>query len=653
MGSDFELITDSNGSPGILFIDKGGKKVNVGSKLSDFIIQKKLGEGNFGSVYLVLSKITKKLYAMKEIKSNRYKTDQQRLEVEKEIKLLENLHHPHVITYFTSFRENDSIFIITEYINGGSLENLLKRNIELGKLIDEKTIWNFLIQSLSGLLYLHENKKIIHRDIKPDNLLLDRDGNIKISDFGVSAINSDNVEDLLKCHGTVRGPIQFMAPEVGLGLQYDFKSDIYMLGLTFFFMMSNTLPEKKIEFGPLIIPIKDKNAKIPDIYSDVLKNFIQTLLNSPDQRPSTKRAYSKAITIYSYKYLKITSICSVLQCFFSIKAFCNYFKGERVKTYIENSEVNDNRKYLITKTFKDAFINVNPSYFNYESAKNECLKFRIIFYANKERLISNSEIDPHDFIEALLNRLHAELNKPVIHKVNQNPGDFNIEDEENNNKNNQEVQIDETNEMSVISAAIKKFSEKFRSKISDLFYYIAKTIVDCPECQTLLKYDSSIHCMCGLYPERASIYLSKTDLNIYDLFKHYRKKRLFLDENINCPKCGKIQKNVNRTKIFYTSPINLILSISDQNENKYKLTIDEYINIGEFVQRTDVSNVNYHLIGAIFIEQNEQEGRKYVSITRKENNDGWFYFNGNSIQDCTFNDLINHKKLQILFYSSQ
>ena len=145
--------------------------------------------------------------------------------------------------------------------------------------------------------------------------------------------------------------------------------------------------------------------------------------------------------------------------------------------------------------------------------------------------------------------------------------------------------------MSVISAAIKKFSEKFRSKISDLFYYIAKTIVDCPECQTLLKYDSSIHCMCGLYPERASIYLSKTDLNIYDLFKHYRKKRLFLDENINCPKCGKIQKNVNRTKIFYTSPINLILSISDQNENKYKLTIDEYINIGEFVQRTDVSNV--------------------------------------------------------------
>ena len=95
-----------------------------------------------------------------------------------------------------------------------------------------------------GLLYLHETKKIIHRDIKPDNLLLDSEGHLKISDFGVSAIKNDNVEKLLKCHGIVAGPIQFMAPEMALGDMYDFKSDIYILGLTFFFMMNNKLPEK-------------------------------------------------------------------------------------------------------------------------------------------------------------------------------------------------------------------------------------------------------------------------------------------------------------------------------------------------------------------------------------------------------------------------
>ena len=278
MGAEFELMFDKNGKPLIAFIDKGNKKVNVGSKLSDFKVIRELGKGNFGSVKLVSSNLTHKLYAMKEIKASLYKSEGQRKEVEKEIKLLENLDHPHIIKYFTSFSENNDFYIITEYINGQSLESLLKKNIEQGKLVEEKLLWKLLIQSLSGLLYLHETKKIIHRDIKPDNLLLDLDGNLKISDFGVSAINSENVEDLLRCHGTIRGPIEFMAPEVGLGLQYDFKSDLYMLGLTFYMMMSKKLPEKKIDMGPIVIPVKYQNAKLPESYSETLRNFVQKLL---------------------------------------------------------------------------------------------------------------------------------------------------------------------------------------------------------------------------------------------------------------------------------------------------------------------------------------------------------------------------------------
>ena len=173
MGGDFEIMADNNGKFQILFIDKGEKKIDVGSKLSDFTIKKKLGEGNFGAVYLVHSKITKKLYAMKEIKPNRYKSEAQRSNIEKEIKLLENLHHPHVITYFTSFRENDNNYIVTEYINGGSLEDLIKKKITQNKLINERTVWDFLVQSLSGLLYLHNVKKIIHRDLKPDKIMMD------------------------------------------------------------------------------------------------------------------------------------------------------------------------------------------------------------------------------------------------------------------------------------------------------------------------------------------------------------------------------------------------------------------------------------------------------------------------------------------------
>ena len=117
MGADFEFMTDSNGRPQIYFIDKGRKKVDIGNKLSDFTIQRELGKGHFGSVSLVLSNKTKKLYAMKQIKSSMYKNEKEILEVEREVKLLENLSHPHVITYFTSFKENNDFYIVTEYIN--------------------------------------------------------------------------------------------------------------------------------------------------------------------------------------------------------------------------------------------------------------------------------------------------------------------------------------------------------------------------------------------------------------------------------------------------------------------------------------------------------------------------------------------------------
>ena len=626
-------MTDTNGKPQLLFIDKGGKKVNVGSKLSDFTIVKKLGEGHFGSVNLVTSKITKKLYAMKEIKENRYDSEQQILEIQKEIRLLENLHHPHVITYFTSFRENGNFYIVTEYINGGSFEDLLKKNISQGKFIEEKTIWDLLVQSLSGLLYLHENKKIIHRDIKPDNILLDLEGRVKISDFGVSAIKSEEVEEYVKCHGTVAGPIQFMSPEMCFGGSYDFKSDIYMLGLTFFFMMSNDLPEKKIRFGPIFLPIKNPNAKIPDTYSPTLKKFIEKLLNNPEERPSTKRAYSEAIAFYTCKYLQVTSIFSTLECFLSIPAIGPYFKSEKIQSYIDSDESNENRKYVVTKIFKEGLFYADPNNFNYELAKVECIKLRLMLYAGKENKNKDTEINLFDLVPDLLGHLHKELNK----------------DSSNSEAKNEE-QIDNTNEQAVLTSTMKRFSEKYRSKITDQFFYLSKTIHECPDCQRIIRYSSDIFSVCIMRPDRAAIYLDKKNLNIIDLFKHYRKKRLYTNENTYCKFCGKNQEKVNRSKVFYTSPYNLILEIEYEDEKEFNLTIDEVINIQDFVEMKNLSTVNYNLVGAIFKEKNENEYKKYVSFTKKTNG-GWIYFDGNTIKESSFNELAKHNNLQMLFYS--
>ena len=633
MKENYQIINDKNDQPLIVFLDKELKKEDVGSKLSDFIVEKKLGEGHFGSVYLVTSKITKKLYALKEIIATRYRSEAQRLAVEREIKLLENLHHPHVITYYNSFRERNNFYIITEYINGGNLLDLLQKNINNGTLIDEKTIWYHLIQSLSGLVYLHEKKKLIHRDVKPDNILLDLDGRLKISDFGVSAIDSEEVEDLIKCHGTVAGPIQFMSPEMALGGSYDFKSDIYMLGITFFILMSNRYPEKKIVLGPMIIPVKNDKAKLPESYSQDLRSFIYKLLSPPDIRPTAKEAYSEALSYYFSKYLKVTSIFSSLECFISIQSFISI---ENIKIENNNNSDNEYKKSVIFDVFKNCLKYANPNSFNYDLARNNCLKLRLLLYTDDLKTFTNLEIDVLNFVPNFLLYLHTLLNE-----VDNNP------DEEKNKQ-----KIDDTNEKEVLSSALQIFQEKYKIKSIDNFFYISKTIIECNKCNKNIKYATEIYGACLMEPGRAAIFLNKKNLSINDLFKHYEKKRLYKNENVYCKYCKEEQHEINRIKRFYTSPTNLILEFDYENENSFKLNIDEKINIEEFVENKENSKVNYNLVAAIFSEKKENGDIKYVSFSKNQKG-GWYFYNGKAIQNCRFKDLVNHNQLKALFYVSQ
>jgi hypothetical protein len=344
---------------------------------------------------------------------------------------------------------------------------------------------------------------------------------------------------------------------------------------------------------------------------------------------------------------------ATLQCLHSIPSFSLYFnKSNKLKTIFENDKNNNDKKYIITKEFQSAFNSCEPFNFNYSTAEAELLKLRVLLYATKERTINSSEISPDSVVKELLLNIHDELNKYV--KNSNKPGINNINNEDDDNNNDEEENIDFTNEKEVIDSAIKKFAEKCRSKISDLFFYLTKTVHECPKCQNNLKYTTEIILFSGFYPDRAAIYLNKTDLNIIDLFKHYRKKRLFVDKNENCKNCGTIIKDVNLTKIFYTAPKNLILNFSSFNEKKINVTIDEFINIKDFVERTDISIVDYKLIGAIFYEKNQDE-KKYISICRNiQLNDGsWLYFNGNSLQKCSFNEIANHKIVEMLFYTSE
>ena len=644
MGADFDFTIGQDGQPQLLYIDKGHNKVNVGNKLSDFIVERELGKGHFGAVFLVTSKLTKKVYAMKEIKQNRYNDEDQRKEVQKEIKLLENLKHPHVITYFASFRENGNFYIITEYINGGSLESFMNFYQQKGKHIEEKLVWDLLAQSLSGLVYLHENQKIIHRDVKPDNILLDKELNLKISDFGVSAINKKDTEEFLKCHGTCAGPIQYMAPEMAQGGTYEFKSDIYMLGLTFFKLLSGKMPEKKfVDQDDNIIVKKDSSASIPNIYSQSLINFVKKLLTyDVNDRPNSRRAFAEAIVNYTIKYSKITSIISTLECFLAIPTIGPYFKGPKVQSYISN----DDKKYVITRTFREALFYADPFKLSLEELKIQCAVLRIAFNSRRENTSKTEEIDITTFIEDLCNRLHRELNKYNLND-SQNTRNNNINEEYRDDRGKK---IDEADEQKVIEFAVKKFVERFRSKISDQIYFLSKQIYQCSQCKNYIKFLTQYNCAYCVSPDRAAERFNKTDLDIYDLFEHRCLKRLYYEFNMKCKFCNKVIKDIYIQKKLHTSPMNLILSFDYEDENKFNYSIQEFIDIGNYVENRNVSKTQYRLIGAIFRENVDGGDDIYVSYT-KDINGQWKYFNGSNIINSNLNELKNHKHIQTMFYT--
>lgn len=159
---------------------KGNKELSVEVKLSDLVKYGDLGQGASGVVEKTVHMPTKKIIALKKIplvSENKVKK-----QILLELKTLHECDCENVVRSYGAFLKDGYVNIALEYMNAGSLADVIK---EVGK-IPESIIGMFTLQILRGLEYLHKTKKIIHRDIKPSNILLNKKGSVKIADFGVS-----------------------------------------------------------------------------------------------------------------------------------------------------------------------------------------------------------------------------------------------------------------------------------------------------------------------------------------------------------------------------------------------------------------------------------------------------------------------------------
>ena len=282
-----------------------------------------LGKGAFGYAEKMKSKLNNKIYAVKKLQVKkdvsidfvRETTFMLESNNENIVKLygyfqgmekitkLKNIYKNHKKRlYQNETQDRKMYFLVLDYMSNGSLDDLIKNYRREKKKVDQAFIIKILKQLLSGLTYLH-GKGIMHRDVKLDNILLDENNNVKISDFGISAIHRDNIDEneeqneALLSNFTRVGRIDFVAPEILKGIQFDYKVDIFSLGLTILCLMSKNHPIV-FDGGHRSIINNDIDE---GLYDKHLINLVKRMiLENPVLRPSAPEAFEEIKEIEEY-----------------------------------------------------------------------------------------------------------------------------------------------------------------------------------------------------------------------------------------------------------------------------------------------------------------------------------------------------------------
>lgn len=247
----------------------------------------KIGEGSFGKAILVKSTDDGKQYVIKEINISRM-SNKEREESRREVAVLANMKHPNIVQYRESFEENGSLYIVMDYCEGG---DLFKRiNAQKGILFQEDQILDWFVQICLALKHVHD-RKILHRDIKSQNIFLTKDGTIQLGDFGIARVLNSTVELARTCIGTP----YYLSPEICENKPYNNKSDIWALGCVLYEMCTLKHAFEAGNMKNLVLKII--SGSFPPVslhYSYDLRNLLSQLFKrNPRDRPSVNSILEK------------------------------------------------------------------------------------------------------------------------------------------------------------------------------------------------------------------------------------------------------------------------------------------------------------------------------------------------------------------------
>ncbi|KAG7228793.1 hypothetical protein INR49_008571 [Caranx melampygus] len=249
---------------------------------------KKIGEGSFGKAILVKSKEDGRQFVIKEIGISGM-SSKERQESRKEVAVLAKMSHPNIVQYKESFEEGGCLYIVMDYCEGGDL--FKKINSQKGVLFSEEQILDWFVQICLALKHVHD-RKILHRDIKSQNIFLTKDGTVQLGDFGIARVLNSTVELARTCIGTP----YYLSPEICENKPYNNKSDIWALGCVLYEMCTLKHAFEAGNMKNLVLKIiRGSYPPVSVHYSQDLRSLLAQLFKrNPRERPSVSSILDKA-----------------------------------------------------------------------------------------------------------------------------------------------------------------------------------------------------------------------------------------------------------------------------------------------------------------------------------------------------------------------
>lgn len=575
----------------------------------------KLGKGAFGKVYKAKEIISDKIVAVKQISINNSEANYE--SILREIQVLSKISHPNIVKYYKYYEENDRIYIIMEYLEGGTLKEFIndKKNE-----INEDICRIIIKQILSALSHLHYIADICHRDIKPENIMFgskDNINSIKLIDFGLSTNSFEHKNYLENC-----GTLIYMAPEQISNKIYSKSVDIWSVGIILYMLLNdgkNPFYNKGESREKIIYKIRNKKVEFDDKnypISEMGKDFIKKLLkkNSSSRytvRPALNHPW---ITMEKFEKIPLTVLDKLLiseyinklKELFLIALFMNHYKKKNLNvTFVKSKKISKINSiedilkkdlYASCSNFKRKKYNllnnnqeINKNDYNnfdldeyFQRVKKSNILLEKKFKENRE-IMFMTKIDSNDNLnKSNEDKLNNILNTKIINKEIGN----------NNDKNDQKkVNIYFPNNLKKNGNALYLFKNNSSKTINSK---LKRSINKKKEIQNLIKE-----------PEVRSAFRINYLKNIED-----KKTRNKNENNIESP----INKNYN--------------FINSKNDGKKKrnilMTLQEFLikekSVNRFNQNNDLFITDNQKEINIYPKKNDLKNKENIKLFLKDSN---------------------------------